>query len=180
LTLGSRWLVVGAVDIATQFGLSQFVIGLTIVAVGTSLPELATSVVAAIRGERDIAVGNVVGSNLFNVLCVAGVTSTVVRGGMEVSTAALYFDFPVMIAVAVVCFPVFLTDNLISRGEGITLFGYYILYTVYLVLSVSEDGVPHAFQIALFGVVIPLTAIALVVSCVLAYRRKKCREARSG
>ena len=82
LVLGSRWLVAGAVALAQAYGVSELVIGLTIVAAGTSLPEVATSVMAAIRGERDIAVGNVVGSNIFNILSVLGLSALVSPAGL--------------------------------------------------------------------------------------------------
>src|SRR5690606_9629171 len=91
LVVGSRLLVDASVTIATGLGVSEMIIGLTIVAAGTSLPEVATSVVASIRGERDIAVGNVIGSNIFNLLCVLGLTS-IVSGGIAVPAEALRFD----------------------------------------------------------------------------------------
>ncbi len=133
LILGSRWLVAGAVIIAKTLGVSELIIGLTIVAAGTSLPEVATSVVATIRGERDIAVGNVVGSNIFNILAVLGLSSIASLDGIKVSPIALHFDIPVMIAVAIICLPVFLTRNLISRWEGIFLLGCYGIYLLYLI-----------------------------------------------
>jgi len=132
LILGSRWLVNGAVIIAKTIGISELIIGLTIVAAGTSLPEVATSVVATIRGERDIAVGNVVGSNIFNILAVLGLSSIAALDGIKVSSTALHFDIPVMIAVAVICLPVFFTRNLISRWEGMFLLGCYGGYIAYL------------------------------------------------
>ncbi len=115
LVVGSGWLVNGAVTIARWLGLSELIIGLTIVAAGTSLPELATSVLAAIRGQRDIAVGNVVGSNIFNILAVLGVSAFAAPAGVSVSQAALAFDIPVMTAVAVACLPVFFTGYRIAR-----------------------------------------------------------------
>ena len=107
--------VSSAVEIAHYFGVSDLVIGPTIVAVGTSLPEVVTPIVAALRGERDIAVGNVVGSNIFNILCVLGLTSIVTPGGLEVSATALQFDIPVMIAVARACLPIFFTGYTLAR-----------------------------------------------------------------
>jgi cation:H+ antiporter len=135
LVLGSKWLVAGAVLIAQKLGVSELVIGLTIVAVGTSLPELATSVVATIRGERDIAVGNVVGSCLFNLLAVMGLAGVVSPSGIPVSPQTLHVDLPVMIFTAVVCLPVFFTGRRISRGEGALFLCGYIIYTVWLVLT---------------------------------------------
>jgi len=135
LVLGSRWLVNGAVAIAQQLGVSDLVIGLTIIAAGTSLPELATSVVASIRGERDIAVGNVVGSNIFNLLGVLGLAACVAPSGVVVSLSALRVDLPVMVAVAAACLPVFFTGHRISRREGLLFVSAYTAYTAYLVAT---------------------------------------------
>jgi len=135
LVLGSKWLVDGAVSIAQKLGISDLVIGLTVVAAGTSLPELATSVVASIRGERDIAVGNVVGSNIFNILAVMGLTGLVSPAGVAVSSQALHFDIPVMILSSAACLPVFFTGGRISRREGILFLCGYIAYTAYLIVS---------------------------------------------
>ncbi len=118
LTLGARWLVEASTATARALGVSELVIGLTIVAVGTSLPEAATSVLASIRGERDIAVGNVIGSCLFNILCVLGLGAMVSPVGITVPAEALEFDIPVMIAVAVACLPILGRGHRISRWEG--------------------------------------------------------------
>jgi cation:H+ antiporter len=107
---------------------AKMVIGLTIVAAGTSLPEVAASVTAALRGQRDIAVGNVVGSNTFNILGVLGVSAWW-RRALPVPPSMLSFDLPVMAAVAVACLPIFLSGNLIARWEGALFFAYYIAYT---------------------------------------------------
>jgi cation:H+ antiporter len=162
LIVGSRWLVDGAIAIARSFGLSEVVIGLTIVAAGTSLPELATSVVASIRGERDIAVGNVVGSNIFNILAVMGLSGAVSPMGLPVSPAILSFDIPVMMAVAIACLPIFFTGNLISRREGILFLFYYVAYTVYLILaSTQHDSLP-LYSTAMLYFVLPLTVVTLI------------------
>ncbi len=107
LVLGSQSLVSAASDIATDLGISDLVVGLTVVAIGTSLPEVATSVLAALRGQRDLAVGNAIGSNLFNLLAVLGVTATVSPNAIPVAASAIRVDLPVMIAVAVACLPIF-------------------------------------------------------------------------
>lgn len=135
LTLGSGWLVQGAVTIARLLGVTELMIGLTIVAVGTSLPELATSVVASLRGQREIAVGNVVGSNLFNVLGVLGLPAMIAPHGIAVSRVALRFDIPVMIVVSAACLPIFLTGRRISRWEGGMLLACYAGYTAYLIFK---------------------------------------------
>jgi cation:H+ antiporter len=118
-------------------GVSELIIGLTVIAGGTSLPEAATSLVAAARGQRNIAVGNVVGSNLFNLLGVLGLTAAIAPEGVPIASQALMFDLPVMLAVAVACLPVFLTGHVISRREGGGFLGSYLAYTVALVLMAS-------------------------------------------
>jgi cation:H+ antiporter len=164
LSLGSDWLVKGAVSVATRFGVSELIIGLTIVAAGTSLPEVVTSVVAAWRGERDIAVGNVVGSNLFNILCVLGLASALAPDGIAISPAALQFDIPVMIAVAIACLPIFFTGHVISRWEGGLFFFYYLIYTGYLVLNATDFDSVRTLRNVIILFVIPLTVITLTVS----------------
>jgi cation:H+ antiporter len=170
LVLGSRWLVDGAVSLAHLFGVSELVIGLTIVAAGTSLPEVATSIVASLRGERDIAVGNVVGSNIFNILAVLGLSSLVAPDGITVSPAAQRFDIPVMIAVAVACLPIFFTGHVIARWEGALFMGYYAAYTVYLVLAAAQPAALPVFSLAMLWFVIPLTGLTLVIVTVRAIR----------
>ncbi|TNH82115.1 calcium/sodium antiporter [Aeromonas sobria] len=173
LILGSRLLVSSAVEIAHYFGVSDLVIGLTIVAVGTSLPEVVTSIVAALRGERDIAVGNVVGSNIFNILCVLGLTSMVTPGGLEVSATALQFDIPVMIAVALACLPIFFTGYTIARWEGALFLAFYIGYTTWLILHATSSPLQSQFSAALVGFVLPLTAITLAVLAFRAWRLQR-------
>jgi cation:H+ antiporter len=171
LVVGSRWLVEGAVTAATALGVSELVIGLTIVAAGTSLPEVATSVLASVRGERDIAVGNVVGSNLFNLLAVLGLGSIVAPQGVPVAISALTFDIPVMIAAAVACLPIFFTGYTIARWEGWLFLAYYVAYTTYLILDSAEHGALPEFRDALLFFVIPLTVVTLLVLTLQAMRR---------
>jgi len=163
LVLGSRWLVDSAVAFAHDLGVSELIIGLTIVAAGTSLPEVVTSIIAAIRGERDIAVGNVVGSNIFNILGVLGVASIVAPKGIAVSPAVTGFDIPVMIAVAFACLPIFFTGGVISRLEGALLLGYYLAYTLYLILAASHHDALPGFNTVMLYFVIPLTLITLMI-----------------
>jgi cation:H+ antiporter len=142
---------------------SELIIGLTIVAAGTSLPELATSIIASIRGERDIAVGNVVGSNIFNILAVLGVAAIAAPNGVNVSSAALRFDMPVMIAVALSCLPIFFTGNLIDRREGLLFTGYYLAYTFYLILYSTQHSLLPMYSSVMLVFVLPITAITLSI-----------------
>lgn len=173
LVLGSRWLVTAAIEIATAMGVSELVIGLTIVAAGTSMPEVATSITAAIRGQRDIAVGNVVGSNIFNILAVLGLTAIVAPGGLPVSDAAIRFDYPVMIAVAVACLPIFFVGYTIQRWEGAVFLGYYVAYTAYLILAATDHDVLPVFSQAMMMFVVPLTVITLGVVLWREIRRRR-------
>ena len=173
LVLGSRWLVESSIAIARAFGLSELIIGLTIVAAGTSLPELATSAIASLRGERDIAVGNVVGSNIFNILSVLGLAAIISPEGINVSNAALRFDIPVMVAVAIACLPIFFTGNLISRREGFMFVTYYFFYTTYLVMDVTNHDSLPVFSTILLFVVIPLTILILVSATWKAMRQRR-------
>ncbi|AOY78691.1 calcium/sodium antiporter [Moorena producens JHB] len=163
LVLGSRWLINGAIALAKMFGWSELIIGLTIIAVGTSLPEIATSIIASIRGERDLAVGNAIGSNIFNILLVLGMCSLIVPDGVQVSTPALNFDIPVMIAVAVACLPIFFTGYQISRWEGFLFLSYYGAYTLYLFLNATQHQALSQFSTIMMTFVVPLTIVTLVI-----------------
>ncbi len=178
LGVGAHLLVGGAVKIARLLGVNELVIGLTVVAVGTSLPEIVTSIMASIRGHRDIAVGNVVGSNLFNILCVLGLSSIFAPAGIAVSEAVFRFDLPIMIAVSFACLPIFFTGNRVARWEGGLFFGYYLAYTSYLVLAALQADVTRTFGVILIGFVIPLTAITVLIFFARSVRNK-IREKQS-
>jgi cation:H+ antiporter len=163
LTMGANWLVNGAVMIATWLGISELIIGLTIVAFGTSLPELATSVTAALRKHADMAVGNVVGSNIFNILSVLGLSSIVAPAGISVDASALNFDIPVMLAVAVLCLPIFFTGHSIDRWEGAAFLFFYIAYLSYLVLFSLQHAALQPFSMTMMWFILPLTVLTLLV-----------------
>ncbi|MBI5962066.1 MAG: calcium/sodium antiporter [Chloroflexi bacterium] len=172
LVLGSNWLVDSAVQIAKALGVSELVVGLTIVAIGTSLPEVATSVIAALKGESDIAVGNAVGSNIFNLLGVLGLGAVVSPDGISVVERVLQFDLPVMVFVALVTLPIFYIDSRISRIEGGLLLSYYVLYLIFITLRAAESSALPALQ--LFVVFFaPTTFLALVVVAIQSLRAKQ-------
>lgn len=172
LVLGATLLVNGATEVATAFGLSDLVIGLTIVAVGTSLPELATGVIAAIRGERDLAVGNAVGSNIFNLGAVLGLAAVMSPGGIQIPGGAANLDFLLMTGVALLLLPVVYTGYAVGRWEGIVFVAYYVAYTIYLLLSAAEHDALQPFSAVMLAFVIPLTVIFLVVLVVSEHRRR--------
>ena len=164
LVMGSDALVTSAVAFARQLGVSDVVIGLTIVAAGTSMPEVATSVAAALKGERDIAVGNVVGSNVFNILGCLGLSGLVSGStGLVIAPAVLAFDLWVMLAVTLACLPVFVTGRCIARWEGALFLGYYVAYVTYLILAVQKHAALPFFSSAMLSFVLPLTVVTLVV-----------------
>lgn len=176
LVVGSRWFVEGAVSLARDLGVSELVIGLTIVAAGTSLPEVATSILAAVRGERDIAVGNVVGSNIFNIMGVLGLSGVISAGGITVSEAALWFDIPVMIAVAIACLPIFFTGSLIARWEGALFLLYYCIYTISIMIAVTASAHTRSFALIILGTFVPLTVIMLTTGVVRHLRSQPAKE----
>ncbi len=164
LVIGSDYLVQASVTFAKAMGVSDLVIGLTIVAAGTSMPEVATSITAAIKGERDIAVGNVVGSNTFNILGCLGLSGLVSGDlGLAMAPSLLAFDIWVMLAVALACLPVFMTGREIARWEGAVFLGYYAAYVAYLILAAQQHAALGTFSAAMLSFVVPITVVTLVV-----------------
>lgn len=160
LVAGARLLVAASVAFAQALGVSDLVIGLTIVAAGTSLPEVATSITAAIKGERDIAVGNVIGSNTFNILGALGLSGVAAgTGGLGVAPSVMAFDIWVMLATAVACIPIFLTGREIARWEGAVFVAYYVFYVTYLILAAEQHEALTTVTTAMVYFVIPLTVV---------------------
>jgi len=168
LVWGAGAVVDAATGFAQALGVSDVVIGLTIVAAGTSLPELVTSVRAAMKGERDIAVGNVVGSCIFNVLGVVGVSGVLAAfnpiGTLAVPPVVLRFDLLVMLAALLACLPVFMTGRCIARWEGGLFLLYWVAYTAYLIMSAEDHDALAPFSRMMLGFVIPITVVTLVVA----------------
>jgi cation:H+ antiporter len=165
LVFGSEYLVNAAVSFAKAMGVSDLVIGLTIVAAGTSMPEVATSITAAIKGERDIAVGNVVGSNTFNILGCLGLSGLVSGDlGLVMAPSLMAFDIWVMLAVALACLPAFMTGREIARWEAAVFLGYYAAYVAYLILAAQQHAALPAFSGVMMSFVVPITIVTLVVT----------------
>jgi cation:H+ antiporter len=131
--LGADWLVKGATDIARAFGIPEGIIGLSIVAIGTSAPELATTVIATIRNERDIAVGNLLGSSIYNILAILGLTCLISSVKLHVERQLMLVDIPLMFGVALLCVPAFLTGKRVSRLEGGIFVASYVIYMLSLI-----------------------------------------------
>lgn len=176
LVLGSDWLVKSSVAFARALGVSDLIIGLTIIAAGTSLPEVATSVLAALRGERDIAVGNAIGSSTFNILGCLGASGLVSSGGLTIAPAVMHFDLWVMVAVSVACLPVFMARRQIGRLTGIAFIAYYAAYVTYLILDAQgHDALPE-FSSIMIGFVLPITVVTLVALVVRNQQKKLTRD----
>ena len=154
---GANWMVGSAVTIAQLLGMSELVVGLTIVSIGTSLPEVATSMSAARKGNADIAVANVLGSNIYNVLLTLSLTIVVAPGVLEVSRNALILDMPFMIAVAVGCVPIFLAGFDLNRKDAFLFLFYYAAYLIYLVLEATGSEYLGWIEKGFFFGVLPLT-----------------------
>ena len=173
MTVGSEFLVEGSVQLARILGVSELLISLTIVAAGTGLPELATSILAAMRGQKDIAVGNIIGSNIYNILAILGISAIVAPKGLPVADTLLWVDLPVMVAAAVACLPIFTTGHTIYRWEGCLLVFYYFLYIVHLVLQATQHAFFTRFQDVICIFLLPLTFVALFARQLNHYLQKK-------
>jgi len=162
LVIGSNWLVEAAIAFARTLGVSELIIALTIIAAGTSTPEVAASLMALRKGERDMAVGNVIGSNTFNILGVLGLSGLVAPAALTMPESLLRFDLPAMVAVAIACLPVFFSGRRIARWEGLMFLGYYVAYVAYLILAASDHDALTTYATVMTWVVIPLTVATLV------------------
>ncbi len=173
---GAQLLVKGATVIALSLGISELVVGLTVVAIGTSLPEVAASVAAALRGQRDMAIGNVVGSNIFNIALCLGLAGLVAPDGLEAPMQLITFDLRVMVVVAIVLLPLIITEYSVSRQEGVLLLFWSAVYLAWTVLAATDNPLLSQFSdILLFGL-IPLTGVYLGATVLIALRGSKQRH----
>lgn len=176
LVFAGHLLLGAAVTVADDLGLSERVMGLTVIAISTSLPQLATSLLAALRGQRDIAVGNVIGSNLFNLLGVLGFTALVAPTPLSVSPNALDFDLPVLLSVALLCLPVFYSGYRITRAEGLLFLGLYLAYGLHVVSFTTGMPLAGKLEHLMLFFVLPALVAFLLFSSLRAWRRQHKRE----
>lgn len=177
LVLGARLLVSGAVSIASGLGVSELIIGLTIVALGTSLPELAATVAAVRRGEVDIAVGNVVGSNVANIGLVLGLPAVMSPAGLPVPPSSVALDLPLMIAAALALGTVAFTGHTVERLEGGVFVALYVAYLGYMVLASSEHDALRGFSLVMVAFVLPLL---ILVGAVTVWQEVQLRRGAQG
>tara|TARA_Y100000589_G_scaffold282874_1_gene280595 strand:+ start:62 stop:1150 length:1089 start_codon:yes stop_codon:yes gene_type:complete len=161
LAFGSNILVNGSIFLATYMGINETVIGLTIVATGTSLPELVTSIVAALKGRTDLAIGNVIGSNLLNQLLILG-SCTLVSGlkGLTINSSLIKIDLPIMVLTTFACMPIFWTQGKISRIEGFILINIYTFYICDKLLFLNKFELIQEFRLFL---IIYFTILSLIL-----------------
>lgn len=173
LVLGARWLVQSAVELAMAWGVNEAVIGLTIIAAGTSLPEVVTSVVATVRGERDIAVGNVVGSNIFNILCVLGIAGSASPIPLLAGEQLTNFDIPVMLGVTVLCVPLFYIGSMLDRIEGFLFLALYVAYVwVLIAMALLLDYLPQLHSGIAYGL-LPIVLLYILFALVHDWRKRR-------
>ncbi len=166
LVWGSQILVKGATAIALSLGVSETLIGLTIVAAGTSMPELVTSIVAALRGKADLAIGNVIGSNLLNQLVILGGCAFLSGGrGLSVDPVMVQRDLPIMVLTTLACLPIFWTGGVITRREGMILIGLYGLYLVEQILPITVPALATPVRLFMLLGVIPVVLLLLAWQC---------------
>ncbi len=162
LTFGSNLLVSGASSAAGLLGVSEAVIGLTIVSAGTSMPELITSLVAALKGRTDLAIGNVVGSSLLNQLLVLGGSALIAgKKGLMVESLLINKDLPIMILTTLACMPIFWTNGKISRKEGGILVTIYIFYLIDQVLPKTLPTWQDEFRLIIMCIILPILLILI-------------------
>ncbi len=163
LAIASRFVVSGAEAIATELGVPELIVGLTVVALGTSAPEIVTTLLAALQGRRDLAVGNAVGSNIFNILLVLGAPALLAADGIRVSADAVRLDLPILVATAVACLPIVYWDHKLDRWQGGVFVAYYVAYLTFLALDATDHGAADPFALVLLGFVLPLTVLTVAI-----------------
>ncbi len=177
LAIAARYVVNGAEEIAVFLGVPELIVGLTILALGTSAPEIVTTLIAALRGNRDLAVGNAVGSNIFNILLVLGSTSLFSSGGIPIADNAVRLDIPVLLAAAIACLPIVVWDHKLDRWEGIIFVLYYVAYLLFLTLDATGHEAKELFTSVLVLFVMPLTV--LTAGVVISRQRQNTRRSPS-
>ena len=174
LNIGSNILIKGSITVATLLGISESIIGLTIVSAGTSLPELITSVIAALKGKTDLAIGNVVGSNILNQLLVIGSAALIAgNSGLIVENILIERDIPFMVATTLALHPIFWSNGEINRQEGLILVNLYIFYILDKVIPIIAPDYAYTYKILLIGIVIPISILLIALQSIKYYLRVK-------
>lgn len=172
LIFGARWIVDSAIIFAEMAGVSELTIGLTVVAIGTSLPEIVISLLAALKGERDIAVGNIIGSNILNFLAVLGVSGMFIPDSIPVQKSLLQVDLPLLIGTSILCYPIFYTGRKIVRWEGALFFALYFAYLFYQFLVSAEHRFLEVFISVMLYFVFPVIVVTVLYALYLEVKKR--------
>ncbi len=175
MMIASRFMVTGAIGIATRFGMSEFAIGLTIVAMGTSLPEIATTLAAVRQEQYDLAIGNVLGSCFFNIIAVPAAMAVISAGALPLAEEAIWVDIPIMVVATVALLPIFVSDHRLSRAEGVLFLAYYAVYVLMLYFRNASESILSEYQTELVLVAVPVIAITMSIITVRAVRQRRRR-----
>lgn len=180
MILASQWMVAGAVSMAAGLGMSQFVIGLTIVAAGTSLPEIATTLAAVRHNQHELALGNVMGSCLFNIVAIPAAMALVSSSPLPVVNEAVSVDIPIMILAIVACLPFFFSGHRLSRMEGMLFLVYYAAYALMLYYRHVPGSVLSSYQTELGLLAVPIIVVTTVFVLVQVLRDRRRRRSADG
>lgn len=172
LISGARWMIDSAIIFAELAGVSELVIGLTVVAIGTSLPEVVVVLVAALKKERDIAVGSIIGSNILNLFAVLGVSGLFIEGAIPVQSVLLQFDLLVLIAASLLCIPIFYTGFRIARWEGGIFLFFYLSYLFYLYLFNTGHVWLDGFTNLMIYFALPAIGLILFIATLLEWKKR--------
>lgn len=172
LITGAQWMIDSAIIFADMIGISELVIGLTVVAIGTSLPEVVVVLIAAIKKERDIAIGSILGSNILNLLAVLGVSGLFIQGSIPVQEILTRFDIPLLIIVSVLCIPIFYTGYRIARWEGGILFFFYGSYLYYLYLSGTQHPFLENYTYWMTWWILPVLIIVIIIVTIFEWKKR--------
>jgi len=177
---GSHLMVTGVVAIAKSYGVSELTIGLTVVAAGTSLPEAATTLAAIRKGEHDLAIGNIMGSCLFNIIAVPALMSLITLSPLAVADDAFFTDLPVMILALIACLPIFFSGHRISRPEGFLFLVYYVCYALILYLRASDDSFLADYKTLFWVLVVSMFVITfgIITTRAVTYARRLNRNGK--
>lgn len=172
LWFGAGWMVDSAARLATDLGISKLVVGLTIVAVGSSAPEIITALLAAKRGHPELAVGSVIGSNIANILLVGGVSASF-SSSIAVPPEAFQFDIPIMLVSSIACLPIFATGHTIDRWEGMFFMFCYVAFSVLLFVKPLLNESFPSWQLLIWPFVIPMILVTCLAVALHNFRNSK-------
>ncbi len=172
LITGASWLINSSLIFAEMAGVSELTIGLTVLAIGTSLPEIVVVLIAAIRREKDIAVGSIIGSNILNFLAVLGISGLFIPGAIPVQDVLIRFDMILLIIASLLCVPIFYTGHKIVPWEGMLFLFLYFGYIFYLFLSSTEHSFVTVFTSTMLYFILPVVLLTSIAIALMEWKRR--------